>query len=172
MFGKVLCIILCHSLLLLWSNSQRVFCNIRKSRDTATICPIFVLVAATGSYKTEYWPGLLLFNRTVDFAVYIFSVKASNSILGLWCRYRWNVRVLSGTVVKAQCQYIVRFSRWVEGFLACESIKSTNWTCSKYKSLMILLSLLNRVWLLLLWCFLFSLQLELCTGPRGSLYTK
>jgi len=31
----------------------------------------------------------------------IFSVDASNSFLGLWCRYWWNMRVLSSTQDRA-----------------------------------------------------------------------
>ena len=60
------------SMLLLWSNSRRVIGNFGKLHDLAATRPILVVVAASDTERCrEYRPGLVIFNRTVDFSIFL-----------------------------------------------------------------------------------------------------
>jgi len=51
---KFLCIIECCFLLLLWSNYQHVFGSIGKYQYPAATCPIFIVVAASGTERCHW----------------------------------------------------------------------------------------------------------------------
>ena len=66
----MLCVIGCHSLFLLWSNSWWVFRHIGRPY---CCMPEFCCHSCLRHWEvhTEYRPGLVLFNQTVDFTVYL-----------------------------------------------------------------------------------------------------